>query len=238
MDYKPPAVPVALARPVFACLSLNRGDRLRLINFPPEAVQWIEGAIKESRWPYGVQSTQVYAGRSFEFKLNGYPWHGQGSEAVGSRRLMLCILRTLKSHGFHIVTSTDMSRSESDKDTLIFRRVQPEETPTTMFSISLNMGDKLRLIDAPPLMDTVVSECITQFWSQGLQRTQRLGAGCTEFKLHGYPWSGQSTDAVHSRYFVMNLLSLLEANGWRMYASIDMSSGEADKDSWFFEAIV
>ncbi|KAF0695379.1 Aste57867_13813 [Aphanomyces stellatus] len=243
MDVKPPASPVAaaplaMARPVFACLSLHRGDCLRLIKFPPEAVQWIEGAIADSRWPGGIQSTQGKAGSVFEFKLNGYPWNGGQATSLASRRLMVHILRTLKTHGFVIVTSTDMSRSENDKDTLIFRRVEPDANPPAMFSISLNMGDTLRLIDAPPLMDTIVGECISEYWRQGLQEKIRLSANCTEFKLQGYPWSSDSNAIVSARIFVLNLLSVLEANGWRMYASIDMSAGEADKDSWFLEAIV
>ncbi|RQM12544.1 hypothetical protein B5M09_006845 [Aphanomyces astaci] len=237
MDFKPPTAPHAVAHPVFACLSLNRSDRIRLIHFPPEAVQWVKGAILESKWSGGIQSTQVYAGNSYEFKLSGYPWDGNGSDATTSRRLMLCILRTLKMHGFHLVTATDMSRSEYDKDTLIFRLLEPSSVPPNMFSISLNTSDKLRLIDAPPELDVVVSECITKHWYEGLQRVQPYGPGCTEFKLRGYPWSGESSDAVRARLFVMNLLSILEANGWRLYASIDMSTGDADKDSWFFEAI-
>jgi hypothetical protein len=76
-----------------ACVTLNRGDRLRLIRFPPTIIDVVRQAITNS-WPRGLQSEQDYSG-AHEFKLNGNPWFGQGFDAVPSRIMMYhLILRT------------------------------------------------------------------------------------------------------------------------------------------------
>jgi hypothetical protein len=46
-----------------------------------------------------------------------------------------------------------------------------------------------------------------------------------QFKLHSYPWCAEGAEAVSTRILLLNILQTLETHGFRIYASIDQSSG-------------
>jgi hypothetical protein len=73
---------------------------------------------------------------------------GFGHEAVPSRRLLIHVFHSLASVGYHLLASTDMSKKEWDKDTLIFRP-GPSAPHRWFFAVSLNDSDKIRIIDPP-----------------------------------------------------------------------------------------
>ncbi|KAJ2999853.1 hypothetical protein HDV02_001631 [Globomyces sp. JEL0801] len=232
---QPVGLPVYSSRPQFGCLSLNESDKIRLIHFPDNVKGIVQNAITNS-WLYGIQRSGEYR-QSWEFKLRGNPWYGQGNEAVPARRLMATILRDLKSNGWQLVTSIDISNAQRDKDTLIFRLGIPD-TDSRIFSMSINESDKLRLIDAPAELDSHVHAVIQRVWKNGIQDKKIKEAGCIQYKLRGTPWYGQGGESVSARILVMELLAELESHGWYMYASVDMSIGREggyEKDSWFFE---
>ena len=78
--------PPSYSRHQHACLTLNWTDRIRLIQFPAPIIDIIRQTIQTS-WHRGIQNEKPYAG-AYEFKLSGYPWSGQGIEAVESRIFM------------------------------------------------------------------------------------------------------------------------------------------------------
>lgn len=58
------------------------------------------------------------------------------------------VLSSLHNHGWFLLTSTDVSKKQLDKDTLIFILGVPPSR-TSFFAVSFNDYDKLRLIEVP-----------------------------------------------------------------------------------------
>lgn len=219
----------------FASVSLHSTDRIRLLQFPPSEFPAFRDVINRS-WPFGIQNERQYAG-SFEFKLRGNPWRGQGSDAIPARILMREILAHLFRLGWILHASTDTSKKEFDKDTLIFRKQQHPPPDSDWISISFNMTDRMRLIGAPPDLVADVKVLLGQmkllqseFW-----KDQRLQAW--EFKIYGRPWRPTGEETMSTRLLLLKLLETLEAKGWSLYASVDQSMATGDHvsetDSWY-----
>jgi len=214
----------------FACISLNEMDLLRFFHFPSQIFPKVKKAIEEG-WPKGLQQVKEYSD-CIEYKLKGNIWWGQKEEAVPARRFVTKLLHTLLQEGWHLYASTDISLARNDKDTWIFELGPPKQNP--MFSISLNESDKLRVIDCPEATIKVVKTIIESSWQKGLQHEKQLDSGSHEFKLKGNPWWGQGVESHFSRLFVVALLSGLKQAGWRLYAAVDISASQEDKDTWIF----
>lgn len=217
-------------------MTLNMGDRLRLICFPPQITDIIRDALRRS-WARGIQSERIYAG-SHEFKLCGYPWHGQGQDAVPARVMMTSVLSTLYHQGWALISSTDVSKKSLDKDSLFFRyngAVAPQ--PSTFFAISFNEGDKIRLINAPPDVLQAVQRLLAANVQKEIWKVPNVAY---QFKLKGYPWYANGESAVTVRMMLLQLLDVLTTVGFEIYTSIDMSTGPggdssnagSDTDTW------
>jgi hypothetical protein len=200
-------------------LTRPSSDRLRLIRFTQQEVQEVRIAIQNS-WPKGIQEERNYYG-AHEFKLKGYPWSGQGTEAVPSRFLTCTVLQTLWNLGWVLVASTDVSKKQLDKDSLLFRHQSPPPAPCQWFAISFNRGDLLRLIGAPPELN----EPFKQMLGALLQKEGWKEQGAYEFKLRGYPWFATGGEAVVARVLLLSMLEILEAHGFSLYASFDQNTG-------------
>jgi hypothetical protein len=220
----------------FASLSLHRSDTLRLLNFPQAFIPSIRSTI-QSAWSKGIQREKTY-GPSYEFKLCGYPWHGQSSEAIPSRILMRELLMKLHGEGWILHASTDVSKKALDKDTLVFRKQESPPPESEWISISFNQTDRLRLIGANRELINAVKGLLQNM--RMLQtdcgwKDQRLGAW--EFKINGYPWRASGEETMSTRFLLLRLLETLEQHGWSLYASIDQSTsagdGVSETDSWF-----
>ncbi|CAF1074027.1 unnamed protein product [Rotaria sordida] len=224
-------LPPAYSLHQHACLTLNRTDRLRLIRFPTTIINVVRQAILSS-WHRGLQNEKEYAG-AYEFKLNGNPWHGQGSEAVESRVMIMSVLSALHHHGWYLLMSTDVSKKQQDKDLLIFQLGVPPQS-TSFFAVSFNEWDKLRLIGAPHDLIRAVQQTIG---TNVIQREEWVYSQTAyQFKLRGYPWTADGDEAVTSRIKLLALLDCFTSFGWELHASIDMSIGQEghDTDTWFF----
>lgn len=225
---------MAPVRNIYACITLNRSDRLRCISFPDATVVQVREAIA-SHWPRGIQDEKDYYGAR-EFKLAGYPWSGQGSDAVPSRQLMVGILSSLYHSGWQLVAATDVTKKPYDKDTLFFR-LTPIPPPCRFFSISFNEGDKIRLINAPMGVIKSVKEVL----GTGIQREEwKVADVAYQFKMHGHPWYAEGGNTVKVRILLLKILNVIAAHGWELHATIDMSLGPGgdgtggDNDTWFF----
>ncbi len=69
------------------------------------------------------------------------------------------VLSALYHHGWYLLTATDISKKEHDKDSLIFQLGVPPP-PTSFFAISFNELDKLRLICAPHELNSAVQRTL------------------------------------------------------------------------------
>ena len=219
----------------FACISLNIRDRIRLIQFPQHDITAISSVIQSS-WPRGIQDQRNYSS-AYEFKLKGYPWIGRGSEAISSRIVLREIFAYLFSVGWILYASTDISKKEDDKDTMIFRKQRLPPPESQWISISFNQSDRLRLIGADADLIAAFGELLRnmnllkeEFWKE-------RQSNAWEFKLHGYPWYARGEESVKTRLLGLRMIETLENHGWSLYSSLDQSDGQgettSDADSWF-----
>jgi hypothetical protein len=71
----------------------------------------------------------------------------------------MTILSALHHYGWNLLISTDVSKKQQDKDSLIFQLDVPPP-PTSFFTVTFNEYDKLRLIGAPPELISAVQQAI------------------------------------------------------------------------------
>ncbi len=75
-----------------AMVSLNREDRIRLIDFNDERVhEAVKQCIQDHWQSFKTLETRDYHG-AYEFKLEGYPFNCSGFEAMSTRRLVYYFL--------------------------------------------------------------------------------------------------------------------------------------------------
>jgi hypothetical protein len=97
-------------------VSLNRSDRLRLID-APEGVRDMVRSLIFARYPDGIRGEQEYAG-AYEFTLNGLPWARmeQGKRAAAARWLMQGLMDGLRSQGHTLYVTADVSKKVEGND--------------------------------------------------------------------------------------------------------------------------
>ncbi|OBT98721.1 hypothetical protein VE01_03403 [Pseudogymnoascus verrucosus] len=219
----------------FASLSLHRSDRIRCLQFPTQTIDGIRATIKAS-YPFGIQRESPY-GPSHEFKLCSYPWSGQGRDAIPSRIVMREILAYLYRSGWIFHVSTDCSKKELDKDTIVFRQQQAPPPPAEWIAISFNQSDRLRLIGADEMLKAAVREVLVGMRLLQEEAWKDRALGAWEFKIHGRPWVASGEQTMSTRLLLLRLLECLEKHGLSLYASIDQSQGQgegtSETDSWY-----
>ncbi|KAF8941045.1 hypothetical protein EDD21DRAFT_330398 [Dissophora ornata] len=106
-------------------VSFNRTDRIRVIDAPAYIPHHVKQAI-QTKWRSGIQQEQMYEG-SIEFKLRGNPFHPESLETVQSRMMLAQMLANLRSQGYKLYTSVDISIGTEgmDVESWVFRRVGP-----------------------------------------------------------------------------------------------------------------
>jgi len=139
-------------------------------------------------------------------------------------------------NGWNLIQSADVSKKEGDKDTLFFENAQ-FDPDVQMFGMTFNMGDRIRIIDAPGMMPCV-REAVKSRWPGGIQH-EREYSGSLELKLSGNPWFANGSDAVHSRMLLNQILANCRSLGFKLYGSVDVSVGAKGQDleSWFFRKV-
>ncbi|KAF9359009.1 hypothetical protein BGX34_008586 [Mortierella sp. NVP85] len=226
--------------PQVSCISLNESDKIRMIGVGPQVIQAVRQAIAMS-WGT-IQRERDYHG-AHEFKLLGNPWHGQGHEAVRSRRLITGVLRAMAEQGWNLLQASDVSKKQHDKDSLFFESVPlvnglASIGQVDMFSLSFNRSDLIRLIDAPAYMAPVLKQAIQSQWRLGIQQEQ-IYETALEFKLRGNPFFADAHEAVYSRLLLAQILANFRAQGYKLYTSVDISMGQdgMDVESWVFRRV-
>jgi hypothetical protein len=93
----------------------------------------------------------------------------------------MAILSALHQRGWHLLISTDVCRTEQDKDSLIFQR-GASQAATPFFAVSFNETDKLLLIGVPPELIPEVHQAIGP---SEIQREEWVyGRNAYQFKLY------------------------------------------------------
>ena len=176
-----------------AMISLNRKDRMRLINCRDMAESIRRAIIRNGN---EIESEEDVYG-SWEFKLSGKPWKSCGAEAVRSKRLICRVSEKMLDHGWTLTNALDISRSVSEKTVLLYSR---SESFVTQFAcIDLSYHKILRLLDFPQSVTSELKELIAWEYVPGIKREQQTDESCYEFYLRGGAWSGESPFNLHSR---------------------------------------
>ncbi|KAF9963454.1 hypothetical protein BGZ70_007406 [Mortierella alpina] len=224
-SYSVLAPPQHLQSPRVCCISLNGADKLRLIGTPPELTNPIRAAINTSWGP--IQEESNYHG-THQFK---------------ARRLLTGVLREMAQQGWNLIQSSDVSKKQGDKDSLFFESIAQSHGvmdvgAVDMFAVSFNSTDKIRVIDAGTHVVTAVREAVQLQWKAGIKR-EEFSQGAIEFKLSGYPFVADASEAVYSRMMLSQVLANLRALGYKLYASVDISMGHEgmDVESWVFRSV-
>ncbi|KAJ3152679.1 hypothetical protein HDU86_005554 [Geranomyces michiganensis] len=242
MTYPPEKVAPPTYQRATCLVSLHESDKIRLLGLPAAIRPGFEQAIVLGT--YHVQSQGEYYG-SYQYKLRGRPWFGQGYDAVRSRRLIVEIFRFMESSGWTLVLSADVSKKPYDKDTWFFRRRDAGNVAVPIYTqfaaISFNRSDLLRIIMAPPHIVEIITETARRCYPRGIQEV-RHHDGFPEIKLRGFPWHASGADTVLTRQFLLEVIDALLRVGWTMYASCDISTGTSsehvdDVDSWVIASV-
>lgn len=206
-------------------LSFNRTDRLRIINAPQSVIPVVRETIM-SVWQVmgGVQKEGAYHG-SWEFKLKGNPWWSSDNESAMARFLVCKILEALKSRGWSLQASVDISRKSQDKSIFLFSQSLPKSQP--VMCLSFCETDKIWLVNAPQQITTVCRDILMAKWYNGICREESRGSNYAhKFKLNGNPWHGgpYSSEAIHIRAMLCYMIQALKSHGWKFLTSADVSA--------------
>ncbi|KAI0125526.1 hypothetical protein BJ170DRAFT_684792 [Xylariales sp. AK1849] len=141
-------------------------------------------------------------------------------------------------------------------------------------SLSMHMGNRLRLLGFDQNAQAVVRDVINQNWPRGIRserpakqldidtegdKVRFIGAPMEtvqaavealalaglldkanpyvdryyhELKMKGWPWLNHGHQAVDSRLIILKLMSVLEKNGWFVYASLDQRAQYSTVTHW------
>ncbi|KAF9424136.1 hypothetical protein BGZ94_008102 [Podila epigama] len=211
-------------------IALTGIDKVRLIGTPSDITAPLRSSIVHS-WGT-IQRESNYAG-AHEFKLLGSPWNSQGPDSVRARRLVTAILYTMARAGWNLIQATDVSQKKEDKDTFFFEFKTPDPE-IEMFTVSFNKTDRIRVLDAPPMMQLVKHAIETQ-WKYGIQKEQDY-CGSLEVKLQGNPFRTRGDEFVFCRMMLAQMIANFKGVGFQLYASPYLGEGkeEDDVECWVF----
>ena len=231
----------------FLIISLNGEDKLRLIHDPSTDELYqrfleatIEEVIKEF-WHLGLKSSKVKEG-CHQFKLEGYPWWAAGEDTVESRFLIANLIAKMKSIGWEVHGTLDVSRKLQDKSVFIFRQCDPENQFYAV--LSFHEEDKIRFQTNSSTSEQLMS-CIDKILNSAERiKTKQDYGRATQWKVIGYPFHGfngkQQRLMIH---LLTKILTFFKAEGWKVVASADVSAKyiktddntyPLDNHSWFF----
>ncbi|ORZ31096.1 hypothetical protein BCR44DRAFT_123554, partial [Catenaria anguillulae PL171] len=172
----------------------------------------------------------------YKLTFKGNPWESPPAYTVKVQQLVCAILGTLLAHGWRLEATSDLSRSPSDKDTMVFLRATPHVVAEgDMFAVSLHSTDRLRVIDTPPAVEKAVEQAVRAHWPAGVHEIKRV-LDSLELKLHGNPWFGHLNHSITPRFMLAQVLARLKNLGYSLYSSVDVSRGVEgqDLDTWIF----
>jgi len=107
-------------RPQLAMISLNRVNRLRLINFELEMNQIVENVITTFYQETPPLMRDYH--RSTEFILAGAPFCTSGHQSIRTRLLICGLLEALSSQGWQVKSTLDISRKMTDKSIFVVEK--------------------------------------------------------------------------------------------------------------------
>jgi hypothetical protein len=94
----------------------------------------------------------------------------------------------------------------------------------------LNEYDKIRVIDGTQNHVNAVLNAIQRSWPEGIQKLSSYSLS-HQFKLGGFPYSGDFSNSLYTAVVVMFIISNLQTQGAKFLCSASVS-GKHDSDSF------
>lgn len=122
-----------------------------------------------------------------------------------------------------------MAKAEDEEYSDHASSSSPPPYQTSLYSskfavISMNMTDRLRLIQFPPADIARIQELVRRAWPGGIQDSRTYNVA-HELKLKGHPWTSNSG----SRNFMRILLQGLYEMGWVYDAAVMLGRKQKQK---------
>jgi len=215
----------------FCAIDLWGWDKLKLFSCPPEINEAIKYVVSEN-WK-GIQRAE-FEEECFTIKLRGFPWQSpSGEEGVQNRLLIMKVMQMMGSYGWTLYSATNI---DNQTDTLFFCRkrnlyIAPEFTQS-IFAISLNRNDRLRLMNADGSVKEIIQGVVRQYWREIQHEEDHYGSH--EFKLKGTPWWSSGENAMPSITLICQIFTALRRAGWKPIMNLDISRSQNDKGVFFF----
>ena len=224
--------PNAVARNMeFCAVDMWMYDKLKLFQCPPEICEALKYTVHEN-WR-GIQRAED-EDKCYAIKIKGFPWSSNsGEDGVKNRILIMKLLQTMAAYGWTLYSATNI---DGHTDTMFFCRKRDlyisREFCTSIFAVSLNANDRLRLINA----DGGVVEALKNVIERNWKEIQREGDhyGSHEFKLKGTPWWERGHRGIPSVSLLCAIFSELRRMGWKVMMNLDISRSRHDKGVFFF----
>jgi hypothetical protein len=210
-------------------LSLNRANRLRLINFSnnPGIVEAVTQSLKKTN---GHRPTVKNYHGSTEFKVSGKPFCSTGYESIACREMITGLLEVLRQNGYEVLTGIDVSSKANDKSSILFRKCV--KSTNRHACISLNSANKVRIINFPTEVSFLLSHVINQHYLPGIIKHESRWqikrksskTPCHQIKLEGSPWNSDAiSNSIHAKSMLTMLLKEAHKLNWELVASLDLS---------------
>lgn len=220
-----------LLEPNMNYFSIQMGytDRFRLILAPENVVQATQEVLSQT---WRIEDAHRVPG-FVEFKLVGRPWYTVGEENLEVKYFISALLQKFYSLGWHLKASSDLQRSGSDTNVLIFHNEAPINT--SVICLSLNSTDKIRVL-SPSNLYPLIKEAVMRTWPRGIQREKMFGLSY-ELKLAGNPWidwSRDSDDSYNIPIMICELMNVLFKHGWIFVSAIDSGKTQQSLNALYF----
>jgi hypothetical protein len=187
-----------------------------------------------------IQKESVRDG-AFEFKLRGNPWswYEKGQECVQARRLLAGLLQCAISYGWNLVSASDITKVDGERDILFFENAKPDPD-VQLVIMSLHNSDTVRLINATQTLKELLRDAVLSQWKKGIDK-QRDYYGSYEIRMRGSPWyqSEFGEKSVLRTCLMCQILANFKAVGYKLYASLNISTSieGGDLDTWVFRKV-
>lgn len=203
-----------------AMLSLNRNDRIRLINFNPELTNIARDVILRFYQTKEPEHRDYYG--ASELKLKGYPFASSGSDAILTRQLICRLLEAFRNQGWEVLSTIDISRKVTDKSVFLMRKC--ESAKVKIGCISLSDVDRIRLCNLPNQVAKAFRDAIAKSYLPGIGFEEARDGSCYEIDLQGMPWTQNSSYNIHARSMLTFLMREAYSYGWSLTCSADVSA--------------
>lgn len=218
-----------------ACLSLDRADRMNFIGTEALANHLREAITKY--WSKGIDNEKNKSNRnytSFEFKVNGYPWHPlTNKDEFAAPEFMCGIFKEFSDIGWTFYSAIQLPDTKTS--TLFFKYTEPEAIELNdIFALTLSKSDLIRIINPQPFTIDLVRKVIFGEWLKGVQ-DQDIKHDAFEFKLRGYPWDNEGEDAINSKRLLNKIIEYLRYNNYNLYSICDISNADKRMSTFFFQ---